>query len=266
MHSLLKKMGRSLINVHKEARYLLTPGKPCKLLFEHIPKCAGTTISSYLKQNYPDRKMYNIYGRAPSDYVAKFQQLPIQQRHNFDLVQGHLAHRLINFVHPDAIKITLFRHPVDRIISHYYYVLSNPHHYLYPKAAGMNLAEYVSANISLELQNWYIIHFTGRTVREIQQAPLEAIHHAKEVLNENYQLIGFMEQLDDFMNQLQSLAQLPLAFQNRKLNKTIGRPRNSEIPQSTIDLIAEHNQPDIDLYHALQQSQTSQQIPMQPAA
>lgn len=44
----------------KEAEFKIH--RPAKVLFDHLPKCGGTTINLYLPANYPERFVYIIDG------------------------------------------------------------------------------------------------------------------------------------------------------------------------------------------------------------
>ena len=55
-------------------------------------------------------------------------------RHKYDLIAGIQAQQLIDYAHPECLKISILREPVDRIISHYYFVCQATAHPLVPNA------------------------------------------------------------------------------------------------------------------------------------
>ena len=237
---------RAMKEIKKELLYLTSARRPRKILFDHLPKCGGSSLNAYLGAHYPIRKTFWINVRSPAASVDEFKRFPESRRYGYDLINGHLAGLLIDFAHPECLKVTMLRDPVDRIISHYYYVKRSPTHYLYSKVheSDMSLKDYVTSGLSRELGNWYTTHFSGLGIEDVEQYPEDSIKRAVDI-------IGFLDGYSSFTQELRDRARLRYEYQDRKLNVTSRRVSINDVPQSTIDAIEQMNQLDIVLYRRI---------------
>jgi hypothetical protein len=237
----------------KEILYYFPIRRPRKILFDHLPKCGGSSLNAYLEAHYPERKTYSIDGEKPDVSVEEFLKLPQRSRHGYDLVKGHLAHRLLDYVHPECLKVTVLRDPVDRIVSHYYYAKRTPEHYLYSKIhnSDMTLEDYVTSNLSVELRNWYTGTFAGLKVDDAERRPEESITRALEFVLKRYDIVGFLDNFSLFAETLRKQANLRYKYQDEKVNITQERPSLDNIEQSTINKIEQVNHLDIVLYRKI---------------
>ena len=48
---------------------------PNKILFDHLPKCGGSSLNKYLEMHYPRRRTFSIDGYHPEVSVEKFKNL-----------------------------------------------------------------------------------------------------------------------------------------------------------------------------------------------
>ena len=248
-----KRFERTVKNFTEELKYFLQFPKPRKLLFDHLPKCGGTTITNYIRSNYLRRKVFRIHGSQPTASVEEFLSFPQSVRYQYDCIYGHFADQLLDLVHPETIAVTVFRNPVDRIISHYYYVKSQEEHYLHDQiiSAEIQLEDYASSDLSGELRNWLTAHFARLSTEEVNKRPQEALDLALQRITKRYALVGFLDDLDPFMSQLKTLVGFKHTFHDKKLNKTHNRLLLDEIPESTKKIIVESNHLDVALYRAL---------------
>jgi hypothetical protein len=237
-----------------EARYRLSQPKPGRVLFDHLPKCGGTTVTRYLRLNYARRVVFQTDGRRPANSVAKFRLLPKAERYRYRLVSGHGAHRLLDYVHPDTLAVTILRDPIQRVISHYYYVRQAKQHYLHRAIVegGVTLEGYVSSGLSAEVRNWYTTHFSGLSIEEAERDPDRAVTLACETIRDRYQIVGFLDDLATAMARLRQQAKLCTAFApDVALNRSRTRPALDVLPVATLKSIAEANALDVRLYEVL---------------
>ena len=222
---------------------------PQRVLFEHVPKCGGTSIVNYLMSQYRQDQVFYIRGVQATAYIDYYRRLPRHQT-RFHLVVGHGAHHLLDAINDEWITLTVLRDPVQRIISHYNYVLRTPNHYLYEQVAtaGMSLEAYATSGLTSELQNNFVCWFTGKTPEEAIQAPEQSVEEAFQVLQERYDIVGTLEQLEPTMQVLQEKAGFTHAFGGRKLNATAYKTPPSAVLASTKHIIAEVNALDVHLY------------------
>ena len=100
-------------------------------IFLHIPKAGGSTLYKIIGRNYNRNKIFHIHGAKIKESILNFKNLNYEGLDSIKILTGHMGFGLHNHFQNESIYFTLLRNPVDRIISHYYYVLRKPNHYLY---------------------------------------------------------------------------------------------------------------------------------------
>lgn len=239
-----------LQELKKEILYLFSARQSKQVLFDHLPKCGGSSLSNYLEANYPRRKTFSINGLNPKESIDEFKSFSESKRYNYDLIKGHGANQLFDYIHPACLKITVLREPIDRIVSHYYYAKKNPIHYLYStiNKSEMSLEDYVTSGISGELRNYYTVRFSGLTVDDAENNPNESIKIAAVAIKTGYDVVGFLDDFSSFSDVLRERARLRYKYHNKKINVTKDRISVNDINKSTISKIEQINYLDVALY------------------
>lgn len=242
--------------LQKEFVYLFAARRPARILFDHLPKCGGSSLNIYLEAHYPRRKTFSINGLDPTASVKRFKRFSQSKRHGYDLINGHLANDLMEYVHPDCLKITMLREPVDRIISHYYFARWSPSHYLHAalRESDMSLKDYAASDLSEELRNWYTTHFTGLTAAEAEKNPEAAVNRAIDAVLNQFDIIGFVDAFSSFTDVLRARAGFRYAYQGRKVNLTPGRAGIRDVPETALSTIRQANHLDIMLYRKIREA------------
>lgn len=210
------------------------------LLFHHLPKTAGTAVSSALENLYGNgnyKWFHGPYGALQE--IAKETQ--------YQAVGGHfhLNHPMASEVNKRMIMFTLFREPVDRVISNYYYFKANRTHHLSELANKHSLSEIFELGLGQKMQIQNEITRMTATSRG-GSTFYEALDSAKETVM-NYTFFGIQEQTrvleliikrlfnrDDFI--------IPVLVARST------RPKVMDVDLDTIDLIKQHNKYDLELY------------------
>ena len=120
-------------------------------LFLHIPKAAGQTLYRILERNYPGAGNWLFDPGNAQETLQQLQCMEEEPRRQLRVCRGHFPFGLHRIVNGPYTYVTILRHPVDRMISHYHYVKEyGPAHYLYEaiRAHGWSLGEYVSSGVS----------------------------------------------------------------------------------------------------------------------
>jgi len=217
------------------------------VLFLHIPKTAGSTLRHIIERQYPpdailiqhQPAIHQVLGALPSGNVDRLR-----------VVMGHLwfgAHALLP---RPATYLTVLRDPIDRIISHYYFVQRDAEHHLHQIVRGMSLEEYVTSGCSTEMRNDQTRLLAGGAPAESGRSPAELLATAKQNLDRHFAVVGLTEEFD------RSLILMKRCFGWRSpfhLKKNVTRhPTRAKIAPATLRVIEQYNQLDLELYRYAQ--------------
>ena len=222
------------------------------LIFQHIPKTAGTTLSYIVTSHYNEGKIYHVRNlqqmRGPAysrDFgsLDDFKNLPADERNRFHLILGHMPFGIHEYVENPFCYITFIRDPVSRVISQY-----GQHKRM------LQVGELEGSPISLEtfletkpevlhnhqtrfLSGW---DFTSHT-------PDECYEKALQNIDAHCSLVGVVERFDE------SLLLLSKMFRWRRVTyfkRNIGthRPPDDVIDSTTIEKIRSANHLDTRLH------------------
>ena len=219
------------------------------IIFLHLPKTAGTTLNRLIEWEYPLREMYSVDPVLYEWSAARLRKLSQRRLRKTRMFKGHMLFGLHEVLPQPASYITVLRDPVERVLSAFYFMRSYKLHPLYWK---------------LRNEKWTIEEFAQRYPRNNVQCNIianahyhtlctqEVLDRAIEHLNNHFSVVGLSERFEE------SLALLKLRFgwqlkSYSSFNVTRARPKKGDLPQATLDLIAEKNRFDINLYqHATQ--------------
>lgn len=221
------------------------------LIFLHIPKAAGTTLYAILRREYGQRHTYTIDGGRVRESVEAFKALPPEARAQVRLLMGHMPFGLHAYLPHAAPYVTLLRDPVERIISHYYFIRRTPHHYLYEAVAGQGLSlhEYVTSGLSDELDNGQVRLLAGPTPAGAAQGGASArLARAEKNLAVHFAVVGLSERFDEsllLMRRALAWRHWPLYFRR---NVAASKPSPLQVPAETLAAIRDRNALDLALY------------------
>ena len=175
-----------------------------------------------------------------------FEALSPERKAEIAVVTGHMnfgAHRLLP---RPACYLTFVRHPVDRIVSHYYHVLRNPQHYLHEKVSGgkMDLAAYAASGLSIELENDQTRMIAGPGAYASDQEMLNTAFHNIE---NHFSCVGITERFAESLVLMAHLHGWSTPYY-RDANIGGNRPRSLELSPDAIAAIEHQNQCDLELY------------------
>jgi hypothetical protein len=219
-------------------------------VFIHIPKAAGTTLQEIVVRHYQGGRGFRFTGETKE--WEEFKRAPREQNGRYDLIYGHVHFGVHEYLPEPATYMTMLRDPVDRVVSHYHFVLSNPGHYLHPVVAGrqFTLHDYAVTRASHELDNDQVRWLCARHHFDVPvgQVSREMVEEAKWNLENGVAVVGLMERFAD------SLKCLKAAFgwhdvsppESRNVNRL--RPRLNQIAPETVDAIRQINRYDLELY------------------
>lgn len=200
-----------------------------------------------IERQYDSMCIYSIDGNRVAESMEEFKRLPEAHRARLKVLKGHMAFGLHEYMPQPCVYITMLRDPVERVISHYNYVLRTPVHYLYKQVTEkkMTLREYVDGRISDELDNGQtrLIANMGAPIGGCTEEMLE---QAKRNLREHFAVVGFQEQFDETLMLLMKRFGWGMLYYTMK-NVTKDRPLRGDIPKDVIAIIEEYNRLDMEL-------------------
>ncbi len=248
----------------------MTDQEPDSLIFFlHIPKAAGSTLSQILRRQYGAPRVLDSYpatfrqkihnktglesARWRYDYFAA---LPEAIKHNAAVFMGHEGFGFHQALERPSTSITILRDPVERVLSHYYYVRRNRENHLHKTVADrqMSLAEFVTSGVSREVDNGQTKFLAGLETPYLVAGEYgdEILEAAKQNANHHFTVVGLTERFDESL----ILLKRTLGWQQWPFyvsaNVTRKRPQRQQVDPKTTQLIREANQLDIALYQFAQ--------------
>lgn len=227
---------------------MATAARP--LIFLHIPKTGGTTLSAVISRHYTGAQTYAIKGADIPGGVARLKALPREQATAIRLLKGHQSFGLHEYLAPGARYVAMIRHPVGRIASHYNYIQNSPSHAMHAplRQSGYTLAQYAGSRMFPELNNGQTRLLAGVwDDRELGEADLE---RAIANIEQHFAWVGLMERFDESLIQLGlNLGWLNLRYQKRNVSE---RASTRLIDAAASAAILAENQFDLRLYEYVQ--------------
>jgi len=223
------------------------------IVFVHVPKTAGSTLQSIIYHLYePNQILRGYAAQTESHLEQQFKAFTSEQQLAIEVVFGHFPYGVCTWLTSQPCTyITILRNPVDRIISHYYFVRRAPGNYLYKTvmSQNMNLKEYVASGISREMDNGQTRMLCGPAATNIPfgECNTDMLHEAKRNLCDQFAVVGLTEDFDRSVILMKQMFGWKWPFYVAK-NRTRHRPDRAHVAPETIQIIEEYNQLDIALY------------------
>jgi len=215
------------------------------LIFLHIPKAAGTTLHRIIERQYHADACFSIDGANVYESIETFKQLSEPERESITCLKGHMPFGLHVHLSQPCAYVTILRDPVERMISHYYFVLRSPHHYLYEQVTSQNmtLEDYVRSDLSPELHNGQTKLLAGNE----KMPPPHMLEVAYRNLREHFIFVGLTEKFDESLVLMKRRLGWSRIYYTQ-INVNPNRPPKSEISDSTVRAIERNNEKDLELY------------------
>lgn len=240
-----------------------------QIIFMHIPKTAGFTLQKIIERQYPAQSLYTLESLKESELIAAFKNMSQARRAEIRMLQGHLnmSQRLHEFMPGPTTYCTILRDPVERVISHYYFVRDTPGHYLRDFATEKSLKELLESRQAVMLNDMHVRLLSG-VLGDLGfgECTQETLETAKKNLREHFSVVGLTERFDETLLLLKNAYGWQDVCYTRK-NVTPSRPTRDELPPGTLEAIIETHQLDLQLYQyasTLFEEQLRQQGPLFP--
>ena len=231
-----------------------------KVFFIHIPKSGGTSIDHAIRTHY--RHSYSRIEASPSyqavkilddidieksgtDKLLQFRKhlITYEMFREVQYISGHVTYnpKIWDKFHDQYLYITCLRHPVKRYISSYFYNAFKLSNHLKIKE---DLPAFLDTRRGRENGCSYIRYIGGISDEvDYNYTSSKAIKLAKDNLDK-LSIVGFLENLEDFIAQFQQKTGIKLKIAHRRKNP-IPKP---DVDRETMQKIEKICAPDLELY------------------
>ena len=218
-----------------------------KIFFDHIYKCGGTSIIKILKTQFSDSEILLLDFKGAASVAMKLHT-------DYRIIAGHFWFLPKEELPVDHFSITLLRNPIDRIISHYFYIKNNAYSSSAPGFSAIKTNDFHDYIFSQDpsilsiIKNYQTCHYLQLEWNGTDQLDeVKQLELAKKALL-NYNLVGVFHQFSEFVDILCYECGWPPAKEIPRENVTSKRPKLSEVDPKIIQRLEELNQLDLALY------------------
>lgn len=219
------------------------------IIFQHIPKTAGTTLRYIIQYQFPPNAICELYGSAgtPAQRIEKLQNLSESQRKKIKIINTHIGFGLHNYLQQPSTYITFLREPVSRVISMYYYYRKTEN----PLYTDLSLKEFVQTypgvqngmtkNLSGIVLQSQLFHGEPSQKFDCDEVSLEI---ARQNLQERFKFIGISERFDESL----LLLRKTLGWKIPLFDKSNTSKKPNRLDRDILRLIENYNELDLQLY------------------
>jgi Sulfotransferase family len=240
---------------------------PDLLIHLHIAKTGGTTLSSMVKHAFAPQEIFEtiskddqVYGGLDLLTYASCERLlrdcDIGRIRYFT---GHIPMGVDRIFGRPAKYIAIVRHPVERLLSYFYFRIQGGDPYL-KDGKPITFEDYVESGGDIIFNNYQVRVISGSADLDAPAGPrgalvpgaaVEARHleMAKRNIEENFLAIAPLDQITELALLLRRVYGWPMRrLQTEYKNPTKERPRALNIAPRLLRIIEERNVHDIALY------------------
>jgi hypothetical protein len=274
-------------NYRSEVRDTATrSAAPEILIHMHIPKTGGTSLESMLCHAFKSEEVFDTTIDGNEQYsglgLASYErcrgQLALyspEELRRLRYVTGHIPMGIHRLFDRPAKYFTLVRHPVDRVVSHFFFRIQLGKPYL-NNGRPLNFEEYVHSRCDLRLTDYQVRIISGNaeldTARQQPAAltpgrPVERYHleQAKQNIETHFLAAAPLYNLTELGLLIRRIYGWPMRrLLTEYKNPTKRRPRITEISPRLIRIIEDCNVHDLELYEWLGKKFAVQMLQFEP--
>src|SRR5574337_1575128 len=216
------------------------------LLFVHIPKTGGTTFSKLLRRQFPPHEILWLDGHA-AQHATTLAGLSAEQRRRLRCIYGHIDWGIDRGLDRAARYVTFLRHPVDRLVSAYYFALRRPEWGDHQPITEQRLSlhDFVTSPYAQWLHNGQTFALSGGDAW--RGGTHDRLEQARAHLEEKGTFVGLTERFDESV--LLCGARFGWAdVRYGRVNVNRQRPALATVAAHTRAAIARANRQDLELY------------------
>jgi hypothetical protein len=218
------------------------------IVFYHLPKTAGTTLGSIIRQNYAPDKIVSS-GIDTHAFLADLKTWPLEKRRRIRLLHGHVPFGTHELLPQPTRYFTVLRHPVERTISYYFHAMRDPNHYLYDliNHKKMPLKELIESGEALMMNDGQT-RLLSAVFGDVSVGCITNEHLKTAISNLNkMEVVGLTEKFNATLILLQQAFNWQHIYYT-KSNVGTNRQTITELDQVTLETVTKYNQQDLHLY------------------
>jgi hypothetical protein len=200
-------------------------------IFIHIPKTGGTSINCVMK---------GTEWQTPLDYHYRHLEFETKTSTCGDIFDSANTEKFLQ-----EFIFMMLRHPVDRLISEYYYIRKNAEFMDLLTTQPKNFSEYVD---NLQTSNYMLKFLDGQRIYSTNELTNE---RALEIISLIERLdihVGIFEEYDRSLSYFSDVGDFAWPKTIAVKRATLNRPNVEQIPSDVLDKILVANKLDIQLY------------------
>jgi hypothetical protein len=226
------------------------------VLFLHLPRAGGSTLTDVLLRQYPPHSIYLVRSRLVLETMERFAALPDQEKKRYRLIRGHMIFGLHEAVPGPSTYITFLRSPVERVISQYQLDVARGEQPAFESRQTQidHLMEYCqNRRYMLNRQTRLLAGDRTVTLGHLNDPALFAgtsdgwLEQAISHLENHCAVYGLTERFDESLLLMQRALNWGYVYY-RKQNVSRRRLRKADLPLSAVTQIEQDNRLDMALY------------------
>ncbi|HMA48499.1 MAG TPA: Wzt carbohydrate-binding domain-containing protein [Magnetospirillaceae bacterium] len=218
-----------------------------RVLFDHLEKTAGQALNAWLRTGL---------GRSAvtEPLIGTHRELIKLWGGDYSVIFGHVQFDGTG-LDPRYRYVTVLRDPVERALSHLFFILNNhapdslPEWRSYERFL-LSEGEVVDYPVLSKLVNYHVDHFASAESR-LHRPAIARLEEAQGVLD-RYAVWGFHDRLPEFIGDLAGFLGLPAPRVLAPVNVTMKKPRANQISAKLRARLEELNALDLTFYRVAQ--------------
>lgn len=228
------------------------------LIFLHIPKTAGTSIQRIMWDQYT-REQVALLNDGPW-LTERLVRLCNEKDSPIKIISGHIPFGIHQLIDRPCSYFTIVRHPIELLVSMYYYILRCPPIPTYQKLVTMNFTEFAESSemdfLTTNIQTKYLTGMPNRFVHQPEHqyflwnpGPYPPdLKLAKKHLRQYFAFVGVTEWLQEGITPMCKALGWNRPANLYLENVGINRLPISEIDPHAIEILTKKNGLDFQLY------------------
>ncbi len=231
------------------------------ILFIHIPKTAGATLTALLASQYPGQVNQRRFWHDPAQPDYSISHASPASLRDTKVFAGHFYYDVGKILPEPPVRLIFLRHPVTRILSLYNYYRGFSGHPLHAQVKQLSFAEFADCDPGspfYEATHDYVCHYLScefdiSTPLDIQTAVPTTPPNRLELAQTRLAGCEFVGLTEKFGASLQLLAHTLgwdaiAPYQNINVTPAAGKLKVAEIPEDLLYTIIGNNAEDMILY------------------